>query len=71
MSIGFEKVYLLQNHLNMESSDVIQTYVYRSGLLQGQYSFSAAVGLFNSVINLIVLVGVNQLARKISQTSLW
>ncbi|MFI2857748.1 ABC transporter permease [Paenibacillus sp. JSM ZJ436] len=71
MSIGFEKVYLLQNQLNMESSEVIQTYVYRSGLLQAQYSFSAAVGLFNSVINLILLVTINSIARKVSQTSLW
>ncbi|MCR2802715.1 ABC transporter permease [Paenibacillus soyae] len=71
MSIGFEKVYLLQNQLNMDSSEVIQTYVYRSGLLQAQYSFSAAVGLFNSVINLLLLVTINSIARKVSQTSLW
>ncbi|WP_281890690.1 sugar ABC transporter permease [Paenibacillus sp. YYML68] len=71
MSIGFEKVYLLQNQLNMDSSEVIQTYVYRSGLLQAQYSFSAAVGLFNSVINLVLLVTINRIARKVSQTSLW
>ncbi|MEK3883264.1 ABC transporter permease subunit [Paenibacillus sp. PL2-23] len=71
MSIGFEKVYLLQNQLNMDSSEVIQTYVYRSGLLQAQYSFSAAVGLFNSVINLLLLVSINSIARRVSQTSLW
>ena len=71
LTIGFEKIYLLQNSLNMESSDVIQTFVYRSGLLEGQYSFSAAVGLFNSVINLILLVSVNYIARKTTQNSLW
>ncbi|MFC3798371.1 ABC transporter permease [Cohnella sp. GCM10012308] len=71
MNIGFEKVYLLQNELNREGSDIIQTYVYRTGLLGGQYSFSAAVGLFNSGINLFVLVFVNTLARRISRTSLW
>lgn len=71
MAIGFEKIYLLQNPLNMEASDVIQTYVYRSGLLEGQFSFSAAVGLFNSLINLFLLVTVNQIARKLNETSLW
>ena len=71
MNVGFEKIYLLQNPLNMEASDVIQTYVYRNGLLQGQFSFSAAVGLFNSVINLLLLVTVNTIARKAKQTSLW
>jgi putative aldouronate transport system permease protein len=71
MSVGFEKVYLLQNPINLDSSEVIQTYVYKSGLLQAQYSFSAAVGLFNSVINLMLLVMVNYVARKTSETSLW
>ncbi len=71
MSIAFEKVYLLQNPLNMQSSDVIQTFVYRSGLLEGQYSFSAAVGLFNSIISLILLVTVNYIARKTTNNSLW
>lgn len=71
MSVGFEKLYLLQNPLNMESSDVIQTYVYRSGLLEAKYSFSAAVGLFNSVINLILLIVFNRIARRTTQTGLW
>ncbi len=70
MTVGFEKIYLLQNNLNIEASDVIQTYVYRSGILQAQYSFSAAIGLFNNVINFIVLVIFNNLARR-TGTSLW
>ncbi len=70
MSIGFERVYLLQNSLNLSASEVIQTYVYRSGLLEGQYSFSSAVGLFNAMINLVLLLTVNQIARKFSSTSL-
>ncbi len=70
MAVGFEKIYLLQNELNMESSDVIQTYVYRSGLLQAQYSYSAAIGLFNNVINFIILVVFNRLARR-TGNSLW
>ena len=71
MSIGFEKVLLLQNALNMSSSDVIQTFVYRSGLLQAQYSFSAAVGLFDSVINVVLIIAANQTAKRLTQNSLW
>jgi putative aldouronate transport system permease protein len=71
MSIGFEKVLLLQNGINMSSSDVIQTFVYRSGLLQAQYSFSAAVGLFDSVINVLLIIAANQTAKRMTQNSLW
>mgnify|MGYP002400001901 FL=1 len=71
LNVGIEKILLLQNQLNMDSSDVISTYVYRSGLKQAQYSFSSAVGLFNSVINFIILVAVNWIARRKSETSLW
>jgi putative aldouronate transport system permease protein len=71
MSVGFEKVFLLQNPLNLESSDVISTYVYRSGLVQGQFSFSAAIGLFNSVINFVLLLTVNRIAKRVNETSLW
>ena len=71
LSVGFEKVLLLQNALNMESSDIISTFVYRIGLLGGQYSLSTAIGLFNSIINFILLVSVNKIAAKFSETSLW
>jgi len=71
MNVGFEKIFLLQNPINMRTSDVISTYVYRLGLVGAQYSFGAAVGLFNSVVNLILLVLVNQIARRFSETSLW
>lgn len=71
LGVGFEKILLLQNPLNMEASDVISTFVYRSGLLDAQYSFSTAVGLFNSVVNAILLIAVNQIARRTSETSLW
>ena len=70
MSIGFEKILLMQNPLNLQSSQVIQTYVYEAGLLHGQYSYSTAIGLFNSVINFIILITFNRLARK-TGTSLW
>lgn len=71
LGVGFEKILLLQNPLNMEASDVISTFVYRSGLVDAQYSFSTAVGLFNSVVNAILLITVNQIARRTSETSLW
>ncbi|MEK4297801.1 ABC transporter permease subunit [Oceanobacillus sp. FSL W8-0428] len=71
MAMGFEKILLLQNPLNLESSNVIATFVYQAGLLDAQYSFAAAVGLFNSVINAILLITVNQIAKKRSETSLW
>ncbi|GIQ63294.1 hypothetical protein PACILC2_18620 [Paenibacillus cisolokensis] len=61
----------MQNPLNISSSEVISTYVYKVGLLGANFSFSAAVDLFNSVINLILLVAVNWLARRVSETSLW
>jgi len=71
MNVGFEKIFLMQNSLNMESSDVISTYVYRRGLLNAQYSFSSAVGLFNSVINFTLLVIVNRISKSVNETSLW
>lgn len=71
MSVGFEKVFLMQNPLNLSSSQIISTYVYKIGLLGGDYSFSTAVGLFNSVINFIILISVNQISSKLGETSLW
>jgi len=71
MSVGFEKVFLMQNDLNLESSEIIATYVYKTGLLGAQFSFSSAVGLFNNLINFLLLVFVNRMARKYSSTSLW
>ena len=71
MAVGFEKIYLLQNPLNLSTSEIISTYVYKMGLLNANYSFATAVGLFNSVINLVLLVLVNAVARRISNNSLW
>lgn len=72
LSIGYEKVYLLQNDTILRSSEVISTYVYRSGIQGAQYSFSAAVGLFNSLINATILIAVNAIVRKIDrENSLW
>lgn len=66
MSIGFEKAYALQTDLNLASSEIIATYVYKKGLLDGDYSFSTAVGLFNTVINVIMLLIVNKVVSKMN-----
>lgn len=71
MSIGFEKVFLMQNALNMANSEIISTYVYQKGLVGGQYSYSTAVGLFNSAINMILLLSVNSFVKRTGQNSLW
>ncbi|HJC23493.1 MAG TPA: ABC transporter permease subunit [Candidatus Eisenbergiella merdavium] len=71
MSVGFEKAYLMQNSLNLEKSEIISTYVYKVGLLEGQYGFSTAVDIFNAVINCVLLVLVNWLSKKVSGSSLW
>ena len=70
LSIGFEKVYLMQNDLNLGVSEIISTYVYKVGLLNAQYSYSTAIGLFNNVINLVILMSVNWISDKLSGTSL-
>lgn len=71
MSIGFEKAFLLMNDLNRAAAEIISTFVYQRGLIDRNYSSAAAIGLFNSAINLVLLLGVNAIARRISDTSLW
>lgn len=73
MSVGFEKIFLMQNNLNITASQVISTYVYTVGLrtLPPEFSYGSAIDLFNSIINLILIVTVNKLAQKFSETSLW
>lgn len=71
MSVGFEKIILLYNPMTYEVADVISSFVYRRGLLDADYSYSAAVGLFNSIINFALLVMTNKFSRKFSATSLW
>lgn len=71
LSIGYEKIFLMQNSLNRLTSEVISTYEYKQGLINAQYSYSAAIGLFNAVVNLAILLTVNRIARKVSDTSLW
>ncbi|MFO7633868.1 MAG: ABC transporter permease subunit [Caldilinea sp.] len=73
MNVGFEKTFLLQNALNLETSEVISTYVYKIGLAGGvaNFSYAAAIGLFNSILGLILLVAANQISRKLTQTSIF
>lgn len=67
MSVGFEKAYALQTDMNMASSEIISTYVYKKGLLDGDYGFSTAVGLFNTVINVILLVTMNKIVQSMNE----
>ena len=71
MSLGWDQIVLLYSPLVYETSDVISTYVYRRGLMEFEYSYGTAVGLFNSVINIILLLGANALSRTVNETSLW
>lgn len=71
MNVGFQKAFLLQNPLNIESSEIISTYVYKVGLIQSQFSYSTAIGLFNTVVNIILILTVNAICKKINETSLW
>jgi putative aldouronate transport system permease protein len=71
LSVGYEKIILMYNTATYETADVINTYVYRRGIGGGEFSFGAAVGMFQSVVNMIVIVSANAISRKISETSLW
>ncbi len=71
MNIGFQKAYLMQNGLNISASEIIPTYIYKIGLIDAQFSYSAAIGLFNNVINILLLVSVNRIAQRTSEHSLW
>ena len=71
MSVGYEKIILLYNDNTMETADVISTFIYRRGLINMDYSYSAAVGLFNSMVNVVILVCANAFSRRVSENSLW
>lgn len=71
MDVGFQKTFLLQNSLNLSASEVISTYVYKVGLVGNQFSYSTAIGFFNNVINFILVVIANKIARSVSEVSLW
>ena len=71
MSVGFEKVFAMQNDMNRTTSQVLSTYVYTQGLVDNNYSFATAVDLFNSVINLVAVMTVNYISRRVADVSLW
>jgi putative aldouronate transport system permease protein len=74
MSLGFEKAWLMQNNLNLRTSELISTFVYKQGLAAGgptDFSYATAIGLFNSLVNLALIVMVNRIAKKLNETSLW
>ena len=71
MNVGYEKAFLMQNAQNNQVSEIISTYVYKVGLLNGKYSFATAVGLFNSLINCVLVLSVNAISKRLTETSLW
>ncbi|GAA4838176.1 ABC transporter permease subunit [Paenibacillus vulneris] len=71
LNVGFEKIILLYNPVTYDTADVINTFVYRKGLLEFGWSYSSAVGLFNSVFNLVLLISANWISRKVNENSLW
>src|SRR5699024_6563019 len=71
MQIGFEKVLLMTNQFKSETTGIILTVVYITGILEGRYSYAAAIGLFESIVNIVLLIAVNQNARKARENSLW
>ncbi|MEY8352645.1 ABC transporter permease subunit [Lachnospiraceae bacterium 54-53] len=71
MNVGFEKAFLLQNDINLQSSEIISTYVYKIGIQGAQFSYSAAIGLFNNIINFMLILAVNKLSAKLTRVSLW
>ncbi len=71
LSVGFEKIYLMQSGINLSQSEVISTYVYKLGVQNNNYSMAAAVGLFNSIINFIMLILCNFVSKRISEIGVW
>lgn len=71
LSVGFEKIFLLQNDLNLEVSRVLSTYVYEIGLMGGQFSYSTAIGLFNNTVNILMIILANTIVKKLSGTGIW
>ena len=71
MNVGYEKTILMYNPLTYQTADVISTYVYRKGILDANFGFSSAVGLFNSAINFVLLIIANRVSRRLSESGLW
>ena len=71
LNVGFDKIYLMQNSLNMPATEVIATYTYKIGIINGQYSYSTAIGLFNTLVNFVFLITANAIAKRVSDTSIF
>jgi putative aldouronate transport system permease protein len=71
MTVGYEKIILMYNPLTYSTADVFSTYVYRKGILEMDYSYSAAVGLFSSCINFVLLIAANTISRRVNGSGLW
>ena len=71
MNLGMQKAYLMQNAQNLAASEIISTYIYKVGLINAQYSYSAAINLFNNIVNIFLLVTCNALAKRVTKNSLW
>ena len=71
LNVGFEKAYAMQTDLNLSVSEVISTYTYKIGLERFEYDYATAIGLFNSVVSFTLLIIINSLSKRVSQTSLW
>lgn len=71
MNVGFQKAFLLQNSLNESHSEIISTYVYKMGMLGAQFDYATAIGLFNTIVNVILVLTVNSVCRRLNETSLW
>ena len=71
LTIGFEKSYLMQNSMNLGVSEVISTYTYKRGLVDGDFSYASAVEMMQSVVNFVILISVNRFSKRFSDTSLW
>ena len=71
MSVGFEKVILMYSERIYDTADVLSTYSYRAGIIDNKWSYSSAIGMMNSIVNLCLIIGANALSRKVSDTSLW
>lgn len=71
MNVGWEKAFLLQSEATYETSDIISTYVYRKGFTENDYSFSTAVNIFHSVVNLVLLTATNKISNRLSGSGLW
>ena len=71
LNVGYQKVYLLQNTMNMGSSEIISTYVYKVGLKQSNYGFSTAISLMNTIVSLVMVSSTNFISKRLTETSLW